>query len=120
MELKGAVAVVTGGASGIGEAVAKGMALQGVKVVLGDMDLKNLERVAGEITTAGGSALFAKCNVTSDDDLTAPTDPPIHKNPPPRGARRGGAGGRGGEKVRPAQPRGGPGRGPKGRGPRRC
>lgn len=79
MELKGAVAVVTGGASGIGEAVAKGMALQGVKVVLGDMDLENLERVAGEITTAGGSALFAKCNVTSDEDVAGLMDLAIEK-----------------------------------------
>lgn len=51
MELKGAVAVVTGGASGIGEAVAKGMALKGVKVVIGDIDQKNLDRVVAE--TAG-------------------------------------------------------------------
>jgi 3-oxoacyl-[acyl-carrier protein] reductase len=69
MELKGAVAVVTGGASGIGEAVAKSMALKGVKVVIGDMDQKGLERVSGEITAAGGAVAFAKCNVTSDEDV---------------------------------------------------
>lgn len=69
MELNGAVAVVTGGASGIGEAVARAMAQRGVKVVIGDMDLKNLERVAGEIAAAGGSVAFAKCNVTSDEEV---------------------------------------------------
>ncbi len=66
MELNGAVAVVTGGASGIGEAVAKSMAARGVQVVLGDMDPKGLERVAAEITAAGGSVVWSRCNVTSD------------------------------------------------------
>lgn len=69
MELKGAVAVITGGASGIGESVAKSMAAKGVKVVIGDMDQKGLERVAGEITAAGGEVAFAKCNVTSDEEV---------------------------------------------------
>lgn len=69
MELKGAVAVVTGGASGIGEAVAKALAARGVKVVIGDMDPKGLERVAGEIAANGGEAAWAKCNVTLDDQV---------------------------------------------------
>jgi 3-oxoacyl-[acyl-carrier protein] reductase len=69
MELKGAVAVITGGASGIGEAVAKSMAAKGLKVVIGDMDPKGLERVAGEIAAAGGEVAFAKCNVTSDEEV---------------------------------------------------
>lgn len=69
MELKGAVAVVTGGASGIGEAVAKGMAAKGVKVVIGDMDPKGLERVTSEIIAAGGEAASLKCNVTQEDQV---------------------------------------------------
>jgi 3-oxoacyl-[acyl-carrier protein] reductase len=79
MELKGAVAVVTGGASGIGEAVAKGMALKGVKVVIGDMDQKNLDRVVAEIVAAGGSAACAKCNVTSDEEVANLMDLAIEK-----------------------------------------
>lgn len=69
MELKGAVAVVTGGASGIGEAVAKGMAAKGVKVVIGDMDPKGMERVVSEIVAAGGEAVSLKCNVTQEDQV---------------------------------------------------
>jgi 3-oxoacyl-[acyl-carrier protein] reductase len=69
MELKGAVAVVTGGASGIGEAVAKGMAAKGVKVVIGDMDPKGMERVVSEIVAAGGEAVYLKCNVTQEDQV---------------------------------------------------
>lgn len=79
MELKGAVAVITGGASGIGEAVAKSMALKGVKIVIGDMDAKNLERVTSEIVSAGGQAAWAKCNVTSDEDVAALMDLAIEK-----------------------------------------
>jgi len=79
MELQGAVAVITGGASGIGEAVAKGMAACGVRVVLGDMDPKGLDRVAGEIRAAGGSVATAKCNVTSDEDVAALMDLAIER-----------------------------------------
>ncbi len=79
MELKGAVAVVTGGASGIGEAVAKEMAARGVKVVLGDMDPKGLERVAGEIAAAGGEVAWARCNVTLDEQVADLMDLAIAK-----------------------------------------
>ncbi|NLI75224.1 MAG: SDR family oxidoreductase [Candidatus Riflebacteria bacterium] len=79
MELKNAVAVITGGASGIGEAVARSLAGKGVRVVIGDMDTKNLERVAGEITAAGGQAAYARCNVTSDDDVATLMDLAIEK-----------------------------------------
>jgi 3-oxoacyl-[acyl-carrier protein] reductase len=79
MELNGAVAVVTGGASGIGEAVAKSMAAKGVKVVIGDMDKKNLERVSGEITAAGGQVASLKVNVTNEEEVAALMDLAIEK-----------------------------------------
>jgi 3-oxoacyl-[acyl-carrier protein] reductase len=79
MELQGAVAVITGGASGIGEAVAKRMAASGIRVVLGDMDPKGLERVAGEIRAAGGEVATAKCNVTSDEEVAALMDLAIER-----------------------------------------
>ncbi|RCK81264.1 MAG: 3-hydroxyacyl-CoA dehydrogenase [isoleucine degradation] [Candidatus Ozemobacter sibiricus] len=79
MELKNAVAVITGGASGIGEAVAKSLAARGVRVVIGDMDVKGLERVAGEITAAGGQVAWTRCNVTSDDEVATLMDLAIEK-----------------------------------------
>lgn len=79
MELKGAVAVVTGGASGIGEAVARALAARGVKVVIGDMDPKGLERVAGEIAAGGGEVAWAKCNVTLDEQVADLMDLAIAK-----------------------------------------
>jgi len=54
--LDGKVAIVTGGGSGLGEAIGKALASKGVKVVLSDINLKGAERVAGEIGKAGGTA----------------------------------------------------------------
>jgi NAD(P)-dependent dehydrogenase (short-subunit alcohol dehydrogenase family) len=59
-------AVVTGGASGLGEATARALAAQGVKVAIFDMNEAKGEAVAKEI---GG--VFCKVNVTSDDDVDA-------------------------------------------------
>ena len=54
--MQGKVAIVTGGGSGLGEAIGKALAQRGVKVVLSDINLKGAERVAGEITSSGGIA----------------------------------------------------------------
>jgi NAD(P)-dependent dehydrogenase (short-subunit alcohol dehydrogenase family) len=59
-------AVVTGGASGLGEATARALAAQGVKVAIFDMNEARGEEVAREI---GG--VFCKVNVTSDADVDA-------------------------------------------------
>ncbi|MGZ8997303.1 MAG: SDR family NAD(P)-dependent oxidoreductase, partial [Allosphingosinicella sp.] len=59
-------AVVTGGASGLGEATARAFAARGVKVAVFDRDSERGERVAGEI---GG--IFAQVDVTSDEAVEA-------------------------------------------------
>jgi NAD(P)-dependent dehydrogenase (short-subunit alcohol dehydrogenase family) len=59
-------AVVTGGASGLGEATARALAAQGVKVAIFDMNDVKGEAVAKDI---GG--VFCLCNVTSDEDVDA-------------------------------------------------
>ncbi len=53
---EGKVGIVTGGGSGIGEAIAKQMAAKGCKVVLTDINLKGAQRVVDEIEKAGGIA----------------------------------------------------------------
>ena len=68
MEIKGCVAVVTGGGNGIGEAVSKYFARQGAKVVVVDMAQGNIDRVVGEIAAAGGEVIGVQANVTSETD----------------------------------------------------
>ena len=65
MELTASVAaIVTGGASGLGEATSRALAKQGVKVAIFDLQKEKGEKVAAEI---GG--VFCEVNVTSDDSV---------------------------------------------------
>ncbi|MBT9384314.1 SDR family oxidoreductase [Pseudooceanicola sp. CBS1P-1] len=65
------VALVTGGASGIGAATAKLLARRGARVVLADMNAEKLSVVKAEIEAEGGMATIAVCNVTRDEDIAA-------------------------------------------------
>ncbi|HSW57719.1 MAG TPA: SDR family oxidoreductase [Dehalococcoidales bacterium] len=71
--VKGKVALVTGGASGIGEAAAKLLAAEGAKVAVTDIDDRNGERVTEEIKKAGGTAAFWHLDVTSEKDVEMTT-----------------------------------------------
>ena len=66
MKLSGCSAVVTGGASGLGEATARALAAEGVKVAIFDMNAEKGEKVAADI---GG--VFCNVNVTSDESVDA-------------------------------------------------
>jgi 2-hydroxycyclohexanecarboxyl-CoA dehydrogenase len=57
MSLQGKVAVVTGGARGIGQAVATVLAAQGAKVAVWDLDLGGAEKTVAAIQEAGGTAI---------------------------------------------------------------
>ena len=57
------VAVVTGGAAGIGLACAKCLAEAGAKVVLADVEVAKGEAAAEEIQAGGADALFVECDV---------------------------------------------------------
>ena len=71
MQLKGAVAVVTGASSGIGEAVAVGLAQRGAKVVLAARRKDRLDELADRIQRAGGIALAIRCDVTDREQLAS-------------------------------------------------
>ena len=66
MEIKGSVALVTGGGNGIGEAVAKYFVSKGAKVAVVDMVQKNIDRVLKELKAMGGEAIGIQANVTSE------------------------------------------------------
>ena len=68
MPLSGKVALVTGGASGIGRATALLLAREGASIVLADLKAADGERVVAEITQSGGKALFQHTDVAKSED----------------------------------------------------
>ena len=66
MDIKNIAAVVTGGASGLGEASARALAARGAKVAIFDRDAERGEKVAADI---GG--IFCAVDVTSDEKVAA-------------------------------------------------
>ena len=62
--LEGRVAIVTGGARSIGAAFAKGLAAEGAKIVIADLDAA--EETLGIIKQAGGEAMAVKTDVTNE------------------------------------------------------
>ncbi len=65
------VAIITGAAMGIGRACALGMAKEGARVVLADIDDQAGQAATKEITKSGGTAVFVKTDVSSMSDMEA-------------------------------------------------
>jgi len=63
------IAVITGASTGIGKGIAIAYAAEGAKVVLAARSREKLEVVAGEIRSAGGTALVVPTNVTLEEDV---------------------------------------------------
>ena len=64
-------AFVTGGASGLGTAIARRLSADGMDVVIADIDLDGAERVAGELGGDGGRAMAVRCDVSERDSVDA-------------------------------------------------
>lgn len=73
-EFEGNVAVVTGAASGIGEALARRSAEQGMRVVIGDVDEAGLARTAAAVSEAGAEVVSLRTDVTREADVRALAD----------------------------------------------
>ena len=74
--LEGKVAVITGAASGIGEASARRFVEEGCKVVLGDIQPDLGQALAEEL---GADVIFAECNVTVEKDISHLVDVAVNK-----------------------------------------
>lgn len=66
MRLQNKVAVITGGAQGLGKAIALGMGREGAKVVVADLQGDKAKRVAGELAALGTPALGVEVDVASE------------------------------------------------------
>jgi NADP-dependent 3-hydroxy acid dehydrogenase YdfG len=69
-KLSGKVAIVTGASSGIGEAIARGLATEGAKVALAARRIENLEKLQKQIEDEGGIAVCIKTDVTVRDEVS--------------------------------------------------
>lgn len=70
-ELAGKVAVITGGAVGIGRGIALELAARGADTVIADLDEANGRKVVSEVEALGRKALFVRTDVTQQDSTDA-------------------------------------------------
>ena len=68
------VVLLTGGATGIGRAIALDMAAAGAAVAIGDTNAEEAQRTVGEIVGAGGRASFRPCDVADAGQVAALVD----------------------------------------------
>jgi len=68
MRLKDKVAIVTGGANGIGQATCQRLAREGAKIVVVDIDIEKANKVVDEIKSLGYEAIAVKVDITKIDE----------------------------------------------------
>jgi len=73
------VAIVTGGAKGLGEAYCLGLAKEGARVVVADILEKEAGEVAGKIKASGGQAVAVKADVTSEAETRRMAEETVKK-----------------------------------------
>lgn len=73
-DLAGKTAVVTGGASGVGLALVRSLAREGLKLVIADIDQAALDAAVAELTAGGTEAIGVKTDVTKEDSVNALAD----------------------------------------------
>ncbi|MDP1764747.1 MAG: SDR family oxidoreductase [Sediminibacterium sp.] len=66
MQINNSVVVITGAASGIGEAAAMALAAMGAKLVLADRDTVKLQSVTDAINISGNKAVYKVCDVSNE------------------------------------------------------
>jgi len=68
-ELEGKIAIVTGGARGIGKAISQTLAKEGAHVILCDLDYKTAQRTANDIQNQGFAASAVKMDVSQGEEV---------------------------------------------------
>ncbi|HYF18145.1 MAG TPA: SDR family oxidoreductase, partial [Ramlibacter sp.] len=71
MQLQDKVAIVTGGASGFGAAIARKLAAGGAAVMVADLNADGAVRIAADIREAGGRSAAMRCDVAAEADFRA-------------------------------------------------
>ena len=71
MILKDKVVIVTGAGPGMGQALCKGAAAEGAKVVVSARSVDAIEAIVADIKAKGGEAISVRCDVSSTDDCNA-------------------------------------------------
>lgn len=72
--VEGKVCVITGGAQGIGEAIARGLAREGAAVVIADLNADNAKRLADSLAADGQKASWVQVDVGEREQLAAAFD----------------------------------------------
>lgn len=67
--MKGQAAVVTGGAKGVGRYIAQGLAKEGVRVAIADMDTEPLERTRKELADMTSDSFSLRVDVTKEEEV---------------------------------------------------
>jgi NAD(P)-dependent dehydrogenase (short-subunit alcohol dehydrogenase family) len=79
-DLTGKIAVITGGATGIGRATATLFVAAGAAVVIGDINDEGGAEIEAELTAAGGAAHYRHTDVSVADDVRALVDTAIERH----------------------------------------
>jgi NAD(P)-dependent dehydrogenase (short-subunit alcohol dehydrogenase family) len=73
-DFNGKVAVITGGASGVGRSLAFALGRRGAKVVVGDVDKNAMAQIETDLAAEGIEAIVEHCDVTSEESLNRVAD----------------------------------------------
>lgn len=78
-DLKGKVAVITGGASGIGRAMARRFAAEGMHLVLADIDEVKMRAAQAELAEGGAEVMTQVCDTSLESELQALADATVQR-----------------------------------------
>ncbi len=79
LDFTGKVALITGAASGFGKLLAAELGKRGARLVLGDINMDALDKLAADLEGQGATALARRCDVSSEADCKAMVDTAVEQ-----------------------------------------